>query len=255
MSEITVDVTGNVATITLDRPHKLNSVTPEMARVLQASMAEVDERDDVRVVVLTGAGDRAFCAGSDVGALDSYPTPWAFRNRHDYCDAVRTIRTPSIAAVNGYAYGGGLELALSCDIRISADTASFAAPEIKLGWIGGGGMSAFLAHSVGPSNAARMLLTGDPITADTALRWGLVSEVVPPKALHSAVATLATRIATRAPIAAQAAKTNLRAAYVMPIEDAVRYERDLQTVCMATADAVEGRAAFREKREPEFHGR
>jgi enoyl-CoA hydratase/carnithine racemase len=253
--EITVDVDGHVATITLDRPAKLNAMTPEMTDGLRAAVDEADERDDVRVVVLTGAGDRAFCVGSDVGELDRYDTPWEFRNRPDYCDAVRTMRTPSIAAVNGYAYGGGLELALSCDIRLAATTASFAAPEIKLGWIGGGGMSAFLAASVGPSNAAVMLMTGDPIDAETALTWGLVSEAVDPDDLLSTAAELAGRIAARAPIAAQTAKANLRAAYAMPLEDAIRYERDLQTVCMATEDAAEGRAAFAEKRTPEFRGR
>lgn len=252
---ITVDVHDHVATITLNRPHKLNAMTPEMTDGLRDAVAEADERDDVRVVIVTGAGDRAFCVGSDVGELDRYDTPWEFRNRPDYCDAVRTMRTPSIAAVNGYAYGGGLELAMSCDIRIAATTASFAAPEIKLGWIGGGGMSAFLAHSVGPSNAAVMLMTGDPITAETALRWGLITEAVEPDALGETVLELAGRIAARAPIAAQTAKANLRATFAMPLEDAIRYERDLQTVCMATDDAAEGRAAFREKREPEFRGR
>ena len=129
--------------------------------------------------IITGAGERAFCAGSDIGELDRYDTPWNFRNRPDYCDAIRRLLKPTIAAVNGYAFGGGLETAMSCDIRIASDTAQFAAPEIKLGWIGGGGMATFLAHSIGPSNAAMMIMTGDPIPASQALGWGLVSEVVP----------------------------------------------------------------------------
>ena len=135
--------------------------------------------------------------------------------------------------MNGYALGGGLELALGCDIRLAAETATFAAPEIKLGWIGGGGMSALLAHSIGPGNAAVMLLTGDPIDAATALRWGLVTEVVPPEDLASRAAELAATIASRAPIAAQTAKRNLRAAFEMPLGRAIDYERQLQTICFA----------------------
>ncbi|MBN9068002.1 MAG: phosphoglycerate kinase, partial [Rhizobiales bacterium] len=107
----------------------------------------------------------------------NYDTPWNFRNRPDYCDALRALRKPSIAAVNGYAFGGGLETAMTCDIRIASENASFAAPEIKLGWIGGGGMAVGLSHAVGPSNAALMIMTGDPIDAATAERWGLVSKV------------------------------------------------------------------------------
>ncbi|HEY1322087.1 MAG TPA: enoyl-CoA hydratase-related protein, partial [Streptosporangiaceae bacterium] len=162
---------------------------------------------------------------------------------------------PVIAAVNGYAYGGGLELAMSADIRLASASATFAAPEIKLGWIGGGGMSAFLTHSAGPSNAALMLLTGDPVDAATALAWGLVSRVLEPDALLPAAQELAGRIAERPPIAAQTAKLNLRAAQAMPLENAIQYERDLQTVCFATEDAAEGRAAFAQKRPPRFQGR
>ncbi|TDE26403.1 enoyl-CoA hydratase/isomerase family protein [Nonomuraea mesophila] len=250
-----LDVDGPVAVITLNRPDKLNAITPGMAADLRAALDRVDADPGVRVAVLTGAGERSFCVGSDVGELDAYATPWEFRNRGDYGDAVRGLRKPIIAAVNGYAYGGGLELAMACDIRLAADTATFAAPEIKLGWIGGSGQSALLAHAVGPSNAATMLLTGDPIDAARALRWGLVTELHPREELLPAALELAGRIAARPPIAAQAAKANIGAAYSMPLEQAIRYERDLQTVCFATADAAEGRAAFAERREPEFEGR
>jgi enoyl-CoA hydratase len=157
-----------------------------------------------------------------------------------------------IAAVNGYALGGGLETALICDIRIAATTASFAAAEVKLGWIGGGGMSALLARSIGPGNTALMLMTGDPIDARRALDWGLVSEVLEPDALLPRALELATTIASRAPIAVETAKANLSAAYNLPLDQAVAYERDIQTVCFATQDAAEGRAAFAEKRTPRF---
>ena len=255
IDEVAVEVDGRVVVVTLNRPAKLNAVTPEMSKELTRLAHALNDDDSVRAIVLTGAGERAFCAGSDIRTLDEYSTPWEFRNRVDYCDALREVRKPVIAAINGYAFGGGVETAMICDIRLASENAQFAASEIKLGWIGGGGMSAFLAHSAGASNAALMLLTGDPIDASTALSWGLVSEVHPQDALLDRARELAAVIASRPPIAAQTAKANLRAAFTMPFDDAMRYERDLQTICFATADAAEGRAAFTEKRPGIFTGR
>ncbi|MGN8552928.1 UNVERIFIED_CONTAM: enoyl-CoA hydratase-related protein [Microbacterium sp. SLM126] len=249
------EVDGAVAVVTIDRPAKLNAVTQEMSDLLVEVIETLNDDPVVRVVVLTGAGERAFSAGSDIRTLEKYATPWDFRNRTDYCDAIRACRKPVIAAVNGYAFGGGLETALSCDIRIASATASFAAPEITLGWIGGGGMTAFLRASIGPSNTAVMIMTGQPVDADTALRWGLVSEVVPPERLLPRARELAEIIASRPPIAAETAKANLHAAANMPQDAAIRYERDLQTVTFATEDADEGRAAFAEKRAGVFHRR
>ncbi|WP_066821496.1 enoyl-CoA hydratase/isomerase family protein [Sphingomonas mali] len=248
-------VEDHVATITFNRPEKLNAATPAMSKAIVEATEECNRNDQIRCVILTGAGAKAFCAGSDIAELDSYATPWDFRNRTDYCDAIHHLLKPSIAAVNGYALGGGLETALSCDIRIASSNAKFAAPEIKLGWIGGGGMAAFLAHSIGMSNAAMMIMTGDTIDAARALAWGLVSDVVAPEALMERARTLAGTIASRAPIAAETAKLNLRAAFSMPLDKAMQYERDLQTICFATEDAQEGRAAFKEKRAPVFRRR
>ena len=246
---------GRVGVLTLDRPAKLNAATRSMSTELLDLIPRIDDDPSVRAVVVTGAGDRAFSVGSDVGELDAYDGPWHFRNRRDYCDALRGVRTPVIAAVNGYAYGGGLELALSCDIRLAASTASFAAAEIKLGWIGGGGVTALLAASVAASDVAMMLLTGDPIDAAEALRIGLVSRVLPGDELLPAATELAHRIAERPPIAAQAAKANLRAALSMGLEPAIQYERELQAVALGTRDAAEGRAAFAERRTGDFEGR
>ena len=250
--DVTFSTDGHVATLTLNRPQKLNSVTPEMARALIDAVARINDDDAIRCVVLTGAGEKAFCCGSDIRELDRYDTAWNFRNRADYCDAIRRLRKPAIAAVNGYAFGGGLETAMSCDVRICSDNAQFAAPEIKLGWIGGGGVAAFLSHAIGASNAALMILTGDPIDAHKALAWGLVSEVTPQDRLLERAQALAAVIASRAPIAAETAKLNLAAAHALPVEQAIAYERDLQTICFATQDAAEGRAAFKQKRPPVF---
>jgi enoyl-CoA hydratase/carnithine racemase len=249
---ILFSIAGHVATITLNRPEKLNAATSEMSDAIVAAAEECNRNDTVRCVIVTGTGPKSFCAGSDIAELDRYASPWEFRNRADYCDAIQTLRKPTIAAVNGFALGGGLETALSCDIRIASANARFAAPEIKLGWIGGGGMTTLLAHSIGPSNAAWMIMTGETIDAQRALSWGLVTEVVPQDSLTSHARDLAETIAARAPIAAETAKLNLKAAFSMPREQAMAYERDLQTICFATADAAEGRAAFKEKRPPVF---
>ncbi|TCC62150.1 enoyl-CoA hydratase/isomerase family protein [Kribbella pittospori] len=246
---------GYVGLLTLDRPAKLNAATRSMSTELLELIPRIDDDPSIRAVVVTGAGDRAFSVGSDIGELDRYDGPWHFRNRRDYCDALRALRTPVIAAINGYAYGGGLELALSCDIRLASSTASFAAAEIKLGWIGGGGVTALLAASVPASDAAMMLLTGDPIDAAEALRIGLVSQVLPASEVLPAATELAHRIAARPPIAAQAAKANLRAAWSMGLEQAIQYERELQAVALGTRDAAEGRAAFAERRTGDFEGR
>lgn len=252
--QVRMDVRDRVAVLTIHRPAKLNAFTPSMTEALISHVTQLNGEPEVRAVVLTGAG-RAFCAGSDIAGLADYPSAVEFGNRPDYCDTIRLLRQPVIAAVNGHALGGGLELALACDIRLAAEPATFAAPEIKLGWIGGGGMSALLAHSIGTSNAALMLLTGDPVDAATALRWGLVSEVRPADGLLDRALQLAGVIASRAPVAAQAARRNLRAAFEMPLGRAIDYERQLQTICFATEDAAEGRAAFAERRTPVFRGR
>lgn len=254
-NDVTFSVERQIATITLNRPQKLNAVTLEMSAAIVAHVERCNSDDAVRCVIVTGAGEKSFCAGSDIAELDRYDTAWNFRNRPDYCDAIRRLLKPTIALVNGYAFGGGLETAMSCDIRIASENAQFAAPEIKLGWIGGGGMASFLAHSIGLSNAALMIMTGDPVSAEKALQWGLVSEVVPSADLLIRGRALAGTIASRAPIAAETAKLNLRAAFTMPLDKAIEYERDLQTICFATHDAIEGRAAFKEKREPIFRRR
>ena len=248
-------VAGQVALITLNRPQKLNAVTPEMTDAIVTAVQQCNASDEIRCVIITGAGEKSFCAGSDVHELDRYDSAWQFRRRFDYCDAVRRLLKPSICAVNGYAFGGGLELAMSCDIRIASANARFAAPEIRLGWIGGGGMAMHLAHSIGMSNAALMLMTGDPIDADRALAWGLVSEVVPGGRLLERARQIAATVATRAPIAAETAKSNLKAAHSMSPDEAIEHERELQAICFATEDAREGRAAFKEKREPVFRRR
>jgi enoyl-CoA hydratase len=255
MPDVRCEPKGQALWLTIDREERRNALNEAVFDGLRAGIAQADASAEIRAVIITGAGEKAFCAGSDIAELDDYASPWDFRNRPDYCDAIRQLGKPVICAINGYALGGGLETAMSCDIRLAAANARFGAPEIKLGWIGGGGMSYLLAHSIGPSNAALMLMTGDPIDAARALSWGLVSEVLDFSELRPRALVLAQTIAARAPIAAETAKTNLRAAYAVPLETAVQYERDLQTICFATEDAKEGRDAFKQKRMAHFNRR
>jgi enoyl-CoA hydratase len=252
MSDILFETSEGIATITLNRPEKLNAMNRGMTKLLLEYVEVINSSNEIRVVILTSEGERAFCAGSDINDLDSYETPWDWRTHFGYCEAVRSLKKPAIAAINGWALGGGLEMALGCDIRIASTNAHFGAPEIKLGWIGGGGMTALLAGAIGSSNTALMIMTGEPIDANKALSWGLVSECLKPEELKSRAMELARMIADRAPIAAESAKINLAAAFSMSRELAIAYERDLQVIAFATEDANEGRLAFKEKRKPIF---
>ena len=173
---------GNVATLTINRPEKLNAMTVAMDRRMNDLVHELNNDRDVRVVVLTGAGDRAFSAGSDITDLDEYGDNWSYRNRFDarldYARAVWLLRKPVVAAVHGYCIGGGLEMACAADIRIATAQASFGAGEIRWGWHGGSGQTQMLSRIVGTGHASRLLMTGDRIDAEEALRIGLVQQVV-----------------------------------------------------------------------------
>ena len=245
---------GAVATITINRPGKLNTITPEMVGTFFELAARVNGDDSVRAVVLTGKGKRAFSAGSDVKALDGYGTNWQLRNRADYNHALFSIRKPVVAAIRGYAIGGGLELALNCDIRVAGPSARFGAGEIKFGWHGGAGNTQLLPRLLGDGNALRLLLTGDLIDAAEAHRMGLVQEVVPDAEVAAAAADLAGRIARNAPIALQLTKHLVRMAESTPLQVGLAYENDLFSYCFTTRDSAEGIAAFAEKREPRFVG-
>jgi len=245
---------GAIASITLQRPAKLNTVTAAMGRQLFAIAAEVNADDAVRVVVLQGTGERAFSAGSDVKVLDDYGSNFQLRNRPDYCTAIWTIRKPVIASIRGYCIGGGLEMAVSCDIRVASETARFAAGEIKLGWHGGAGNTQLLPRLVGYGKAMEMVLTGDQIDAAEAKALGLVQRLVPDTELEATTQALAERIAANAPIAAVLAKHLVRMSESTAVDVGLRWENDLFAYCFTTQDAAEGRAAFTEKRQPMFRG-
>ena len=248
-----VSLDGPVATITLNRPEKLNALTLPMLAALEEALLTIDADPEVRVVVIKGSGAKAFSAGADVVAwsslapLDMWRT-WT-RTGHRVMERLESLRQPTIAALNGIAYGGGLELALACDLRLAADHVKLAAPEVGIATVPGWGMTTRLATVVGPARAKQMILTGLPVDAERAASWGLVSEVVPAADLDAATDDLAARIAAQAPVAVQVAKELI---------DASRPRTSLEALggglTAFTDDAREGQAAFRERRTPEYGG-
>lgn len=256
---IRYEVDHHIATITFDKPEKLNAMSVAMDRRVNELVKEINTDDAVRAVILTGAGDRAFCAGSDLGDLEGYGTSWQYRNRFDrdldYAIGIWKIRKPVIAAIHGYCIGGGLEMACASDIRIASRASSFAAAEIRWGWHGGSGATQFLTRIVGPGFASEILLTGDRFGAEHADRMGLLNHLLEDKkAVLDKARELATTIASRSPIPEEAVKRLVRVAQSASVEIGLAYENDLFTYQMRTQDAAEGRRAFAEKREPVFRG-
>jgi enoyl-CoA hydratase len=247
-----------IATLTIDRPAKRNTFTVEMSAQLTEHCAAIDRDGAVRAVLIRAVGDVAFCAGSDIGLLDDLGSTWEGRNRaaygRDYIGPLLRLRTPIVAAIRGYCLGGGLEIALACDIRVAGEGASFGAPEVRLGWHAGSGNTTILPRLVGYGNAARWILTGDRFPAAEAHRVGLVQEVVPDADVEARARELAQAIAANPPIAVQAAKHLIRVSQGTSVEQGLAWENDLYTYCMTTADSREGIAAFAEKRPPSFRG-
>ena len=249
---VEMSVKDGVGQIVLARPDKHNAITRDMALELRRICAEIDADDQIRVATITGAGERAFSAGSDLNGLADLSDIWAFRNRVEYAAVVRDIRKPVIAGLKGWVLGGGMEIALAADVRIAGRSARIGGPEVVRGWVGGGGASQMLPRLVGYGQAMRMLLVGDPVDADAALRIGLVEEVVDDATVLARTAELAAIIASFSPIATQAVKAAVRAAMSMPLEAGLRYENEIHVICMSDKDHVEGIKAFQEKRTGKF---
>lgn len=224
---------GVVAEIILDRPEKHNALTPEMYLDIGQACQQINDDLEIHVGIFRGAGDRAFCAGSDISALDSYEDFWAWRNRYDYIPPILATRKPLIAATKGWALGGGFEIALACDLRVAARSTRFAAPEINLGWNGSGGATQHLIRLCGYGRAMQILLTGDRIDAETALRWGIVEELVDDGQEIAVARQLAERIASNSSVASQAVKSSVRHAMDTTINQGLRYDNELMSLCFA----------------------
>lgn len=233
-----------VASLRLDRPEKHNAMTPAMAGELAAACRSINGDDSVRCVVLHGAGSRAFCAGSDIKALEEYPGAFDFRNRLDYATELRTIRKPVIAALKGWTLGGGLELALSADVRIAAPSTRIGAPEVGLGWVGAGGASQLLPRLIGYGRALQLLLGGDPIEAARAAEWGIV-EIMTEEGQEERVAfDLARHWARHTSVALQTVKAAVRQSMSTSLEAGLRYENEVMTLAFALGNDAAGRERF-----------
>ena len=250
--EVTLTIADSVAKIVLNRPHKLNAVTPEMAAALEDLCARVDRDDTVRAVLIMGAGERAFSAGSDLNSLAQYPAAWKFRNRVEYATAVRNVRKPVIAALKGWVLGGGCEVALAADIRVAGRSARCGFPEVKRGGVGGGGASQMLPRLVGYGQAMRLLMTGEPIEAEEAYRLGLVDVLVDDAEVEVRAIALCSQLAGYSPVAVQSVKAAVRMALAAPLDAGLRYENELNTLCFAAGDHLEGIKAFQERRLAQF---
>jgi enoyl-CoA hydratase len=248
---------GAVAVLTIDRPEKRNALSAQVRAELIAVLDELRDDDSVRVLVITGAGEKAFVAGADIGEF-AQRTPLeqraAMTGRRVF-DEVAAYPKPVLAMINGLALGGGCELALACDVRLAADTAKLGQPEINLGIIPGGGGTQRLPRVVGTGQAMRLVLSGEIIGAAEALRIGLVDVVHPAAELRERTLEFARGIAGKSPVALRMAKSAVRAAAEMPLAAGLQYETEAFITCFGSDDKREGVAAFLEKRTAEFTGR
>src|SRR3954471_23245111 len=244
-----------VAVITLNRPHADNAITTEMGALLTEIVETIAVRTAVRVVVLTGAGERAFSVGSDLRQRKSMTKEDWLRQRQAFdrtLYTVRELRKPILAAVNGTAYGGGCELAQSADFIIASENATFGQPEAMLGLAAGGGSPALLPRLLPPGRALQMLMTGDPITAQEAHRLGMVNELHPRDELLDAARRIAEKIASNSPTAVQAVKRAVQLGEGQPTEQAIATMMDMHWRSAAPPDRIEGIGPFNEGREPTF---
>jgi len=254
---VLIEKSGHTATITVNRPDKLNALNPEVRVSIAMALEQLRQDDEVRVGILTGAGEKAFIAGADIAEFKGKSGIEGYRyiQTGDIYSAIERFPKPMIAMINGFCLGGGCEVALACDIRIASETAKLGQPETNLGLIPGGGGTQRLPRLVGQGHAMRLIYTGDIIGAEEAERIGLVDEVVPQNELQTRTMLLAERIAEKSPVALQAAKEAIRAAWQMPLDAGLRFEKQWFGLLFSTEDMQEGVAAFLEKRKAEVKGK
>ena len=256
-NSITVEHRGHVAVLTINRPEKLNSLSSEVHAEGIAALDEFRRDDNVRVVVITGAGEKAFIAGADISEFEGKTpvTQRAVFYERTLFNQIDLFPKPVIAMINGFCLGGGNELALACDLRVASENSRFSQPEINLGIMPGGGGTQRLTRLIGEGRAMEMILSGDMIDAETAHRFGLVNHVFPLAELEAKTMELAEKIASKAPIALQLCKEAVKFASRSNLDEGLRREVDLFAIVFSTEDKQEGVSAFLEKRKPEFKGR
>ncbi len=250
---IILEKKDNIATITFNRPDAMNALNNQTRGEFRAAMADVTADEDVRVIILTGSG-KSFVAGSDIKELQQ--TMPIDAHKIDRLGAlVENCPKPVIAAVNGFALGGGCEIVMGCDIIVAHEKAKFGQPEINLGIIPGGGGTQRLPRLIGVCRAKELILTGDIISAQEADRLGLVNKVVPIDELMPTVMKIAGKIASKSTVAVRIAKTAINRGMQLGLESGLAYEREMYSLSLSTEDKVEGVAAFVEKRDPQFKGK
>jgi enoyl-CoA hydratase/carnithine racemase len=255
MTEVRTERREAVGIVTLDRPEKRNALSPTLMEELATAVAAYDTDGDVRCIVIAGS-DEVFAAGADIKAMSERTFQDVIeRSTIGFWHQLAACRTPLIAAVSGFALGGGCELALLCDMIVASETAEFGQPEITLGIIPGGGGTQRLARVIGKQRTMDLVLTGRRIGAEDALALGLVNRIAPKDRWLDEALDLAAVVARRPPLAVKIAKQAVLAAEEMPLAGALDHERRLYELTMASEDRVEGMKAFLEKRKPDFHGR
>ncbi len=254
---ILIERHGPVALVTLNRPEKLNAMSFLMKSELCDGFRSLDGDPSVRVIVVTGAGDRAFVAGADISEFKGRTAleQWHLYEEGTLYDAADAVAKPLVAMVNGYCLGGGLELALACDIRVASERAVFGQTEVNIGIIPGGGGSQRLARLVGMGAAMKLTLSGETVDAREAFRLGLADEVVAPERLLARTLEIAGAIAAKSAVAVRHAKAAVKASARLPLDQGLRYEQALFTVVFASEDKEEGARAFLEKRTPRWKDR
>ncbi len=252
------DVATHVATLTLNRPDRLNTLSPQVFAELERALQQLSDDDEVRCLVITGSGDRAFSAGADLTSFSDISKAfkvWQFSRRaQDVMNRLANFPKPTVAALNGYAYGGGLEIALACDFRIAARKVKLGQTEISLGLVPGAGGSQRLVRTIGPAKAKELVMFGSRLTADEALAIGLLTKVVDNEALESEAHAFAEKLAKGPPVAMRLAKALLNRSADVPIDAAVEMEAMAFGLTTSSEDIYEGLQAFMEKREPKFKG-
>jgi enoyl-CoA hydratase len=244
----------HIACIQLNRPKVLNALSTDLMKEVMEAMFMLEDDKEVRVIILTG-NERAFAAGADIGQMaEATPIDQINDNRFRTWKQLSLISKPIIAAVNGFALGGGCELAMACDFIVASDTAKFGQPEIKIGTIPGAGGTQRLTRAIGKSKAMMMVLTGEMMDAYEAQRSGLVARVVPTEALMQETFEIAKVISNRAPVAVKLAKEAVNIAFETPLKDGMEYERRNFYLTFSSKDQKEGMKAFLEKREPKYEG-